>query len=147
MGLFSSVLKGPNSSVKLNEQESLLGLMICVTAIDGDISDDEITDLVTLKNKSNLLKGVSGNQFSEMVGKLLNILSHQGLDSLVELCTEALPFEYRNGAFAACCDLVFSDGYVEDEEETFLENLKVRLSLDDNTAMKIVEVISMKNSI
>jgi uncharacterized tellurite resistance protein B-like protein len=147
MGLFSNILGGSSTPTNLDKQESFLGLIMSVVAADGHISEEEINDFNSFANKSNILRGMSGNQFNSTIDKLFKILKRDGLDTLVDLCVAGLPSEYREGVFAVCCDLLFSDGSVEREEEELLENLKVKLSINDALAMKIVEVISLKNKV
>lgn len=147
MGLFSEMLGKNSISTKLNNQESILGLIFSVIAIDGDISDEEVDDVISISKKSKILKDMPGSQFNAALEKIIKILTRDGIDSLIDLSTEGLSAEYREGAFAVCCDLVFSDGYIENEEELFLETLKSKLSINDNLAMQIVEVMSLKNSI
>ncbi|MBK7967330.1 MAG: tellurite resistance TerB family protein [Bacteroidetes bacterium] len=136
-----------SSPTNLDKQESFLGLIMSVIASDGHISEEEINDFNFFANKSNILRGMSGNQFISTHDKLLKILKKDGIDSLVDLCVAGLPDEYREGVFAVCCDLLFSDGSVISEEEQLLESLKIKLSINDVLAMKIVEVISIKNKV
>lgn len=147
MGLFSNILGGSSTPTNLDKQESFLGLIMSVVAADGHISEEEINDFNSFANKSSILRGMTGNQFTSTIDKLFKILKRDGLDTLVDLCVAGLPAEYREGVFAICCDLLFSDGSVESEEEQLLEKLKVKLSINDSLAMKIVEVISIKNKV
>lgn len=147
MGLFSNILGSGSTPTNLDKQESFLGLIMSVVAADGHISEEEINDFNSFVNKSKILRGMTGNQFNSTIDKLFKILKRDGLDTLVDLCVAGLPAEIREGVFAICCDLLFSDGSVEREEELLLENLKVKLSINDALAMKIVEVISIKNKV
>lgn len=147
MGLFSNILGGSSTPQSLNEQESFLGLIISIIAADGHISEEEINDFNSVANKSNILRGFSTDKFNKTVDDLVRILERDGLDTLVNLSVAGLPSEHREGVFAVACDLACSDGYIEKEEERLLENLKVNLSINDNTAMKIIEVISIKNKV
>ncbi len=147
MGLLSNILGTNSAPSSLNQQESFIGLILSVVAADGHISDEEISDFNSFTNKAKLLKNMSGNQFNATIDKLFKILKRDGIETLIQLCVEGLPENYREGVFAICCDLIFSDGSIEKEEEELLDNLKVKLSINDSLAIKIVEVISIKNNV
>lgn len=148
MGLFSNILGGGNSSARpFNPQEAFLGIVIGIVAADGHISDEEVNDFVSIANKSALLKSMSNQQFDGAVDLLLRILRRDGVDALLDQAVQGLPAQYRESAFAVACDLACSDGYIEPEEEQVLERLQSRFGIQDPTARKILEVISVKNRI
>lgn len=147
MGLFSNILGGSSTPQALNEQEAFLGLIISIVAADGHISEEEINDFNSVANKSNILRSMSGNQFRSTIDNLIRILNRNGFDKLVELSVAGLPAKYREGTFAVACDLACSDGYIDGEEERLLEQLKEKLSIGDNIAKMIIDVISMKNKV
>lgn len=49
--------------------------------------------------------------------------------------------------FTIAVDLVMADGQASTEERKFIDGLQGLLQVPDETAMKIVEVIIMKNSV
>ena len=147
MGLFSSILGGDNTPVTFNKEEAFFGLITSVTAIDGNISDEEVDDLIKFRMRTKLLSGLSSNQFTAIVDKVFKVLKKDGVQKLIELSCVGLPSENYNSAFAVCTDLVYADGTVEKEEEQFLDMLQSKLNIDETLAVKIVEVISLKNRI
>ncbi|PZO47941.1 MAG: Tellurite resistance protein TerB, partial [Phormidesmis priestleyi] len=47
--------------------------------------------------------------------------------------------------FALAVDLVFADGTVSVEEKAFIDDLRKILAIPDEMALKIVEVMTIKN--
>jgi sensor domain CHASE-containing protein len=147
MGLFDSILGGNSAPVTFNKEEAFWGLVVAVTAIDGSISDEEVDDLIKFSNRTNLLSGIRGQSFNNMNDKIFKVLKKDGVQKLVDTCVAALPSEYAASTFAVCADLIYSDGSVDRDEQVFLEMLMTKLNIDSGLAMKIVEVISLKNKI
>lgn len=147
MGLFSNILGGSSAPIKLNEQESLTAILLAAVAADGNISDEEIADFNSIANKVKLLQNMSGQQFKSVIDRFFGILRREGADHLLALGVEGLPEQYHKGTFAIVCDLLFSDGRIEKEEEMLLEKFKEKLNIDNDTALNIVSVIAMKNSV
>jgi uncharacterized tellurite resistance protein B-like protein len=147
MGLFDSVLGGSNTPVSFNTEESFWALMVAVTAIDGDISNDEIDDLIKFSSRTKLLSKLNNNQFNVMNEKIFKVLRKDGIQKLIELGIEGLPSEMALSTFAVCTDLIYSDGSVDSDEQKFLEDLLGKFNIDNAKAMQIVEVISIKNKI
>jgi hypothetical protein len=147
MGLFSNILGSTSTPTKLNEQESFLAILLSAVAADGNISDEEIADFTSTANKAKLLQNLNGQQYKSVIDKLFVILKREGPDQLMNLGVEGLSEKYYKGAFAIVCDLLFSDGRIEKEEEVLLEKYKDKLKIDNETALNVVSVIAMKNSI
>lgn len=144
MGLFDR-LTGDNQNSTFTKYEAFAGILIAAAASDGHISDDEIGTINVTVNRMRLYQEQSGSQFSAMIDKLLGILKRQGPNSLLSRSAEALPSALRQTAFAVVADLIFADGSVEDEEKVILESIQNALSISDDLAMKIVEVMEIKN--
>ena len=147
MGLLSNILGTETSPAKLNQQESFLGILLSAVAADGHISDEETADFISIANKAKVVQDMSGQQFNSTIDKLFKILRRDGVDQLVELSVKGLPPDLRLGTFTIACDLLFSDGSVEKEEEQVLEKLIAKLEINEANAMKVVEVISIKNKV
>lgn len=147
MGLFSKLLGSDETQGTLNQQEAFLAVLLSVVAADGHISDSEIDDFNSAVNKAHLLENVSSQEFKTIISKLFKILKRGNAESLAEMGIGALPERYYLGTFALACDLIFSDGAIEKEEEMILESIKVKMRIEDGLATKIVEVISLKNKL
>ncbi|WP_040248034.1 tellurite resistance TerB family protein [Psychroserpens mesophilus] len=145
MGLFSNVLKGNESDSSFTNEEAFLGTIVAITAADGDISDEEMSDLKSIINKSQTLSDVDDNTYSKIVNKVFRVLRKDGVDHLVNLSVNGLSDSLYEGVFALVCDLAYSDGFIEKDEERVLERLQQEFNISDSTALNIVKVITVKN--
>jgi hypothetical protein len=64
---------------------------------------------------------------------------------MLAACAKTLPPDLRESAFAIATDLVFADGHVEEREKEYIDRLQGVFGIDDAMALKIVEVIVIKN--
>ncbi len=145
MGFFNNILGGTDSTASLTKEESFIGILLAAVAADGVITDEEVADFNSFVTKAKTLRGVSGRQFNGMIDKLFKILRRKGVGTLVELSTQNLSSNLRESTFAMACDLLFSDGEIDIDEQKLLEDLKVKLEINDTLATKIAEVMVIKN--
>ena len=80
-----------------------------------------------------------------MFDRVLNVMKKQGPAALIESAKETLTPEMKETAFAVAADLVLADGVVEDTEKKFLDDLQKALEIKDDLALKIAEVLVIKN--
>jgi len=144
VGLFDKVL-GKGDAVTLNKPEGLAAVAVAAVAADGDISSEEINrvaiDLATLRAFRNQDMRELGNTLNKVAG----LIKRRGPGPVLAAANSVLRAEEKQSAFFIAADLVVSDGTVEDQEKQFLEELQKTLGVDDDTALKIVEVVSIKN--
>jgi uncharacterized membrane protein YebE (DUF533 family) len=133
------------SAKKLTPQQAFAGILLAASACDGHISDTEADSLMAAVGRMRLFQRVSDKEFSQVMNKLMGILKKQGPDGLIEGCCAALPKELANAAFANACNLVLADGVVDSDEKEFIEKLRDKLSLDNNIAKAIAQVMVIKN--
>jgi uncharacterized tellurite resistance protein B-like protein len=146
VGLFDKVFGGPSSKeVALNPREAFAGILLMTVAGDGHISDEEKEAFIGVSNRMQLFKSQSPSEFNAMMDKLFGLLHKQGPAFLLEKSASSLPDELRPTAFAVAADLVFADGSIEDEEKAFVEKLRSVLGLAEDLAVKIIEVLAIKN--
>ncbi len=145
MGLFDSLFGGMEGSKKLTAQEAFAGILFGASACDGHIADEEMQGLVTCLIRMKLYQRMNGKQFNQMMDKLHGVLKKKGVDFLIDGCAEGLPPELDKTAFANACDIVLSDGVVEEDEKVFIDKLKDALNIDSKTAKTIAQVMVVKN--
>ncbi len=144
MGLFDKVFTKTEAGT-LNGPEAFAGIALCAVAADGVVTEDEAISLsVTLMNRK-LYQGYSDKDMRAVFGKLIDIVRRDGVNTLMERSAKALPADLKPTAFAVTTDLLLADGVMADSEKAFLERLQKSLGLADETALKIAEVISLKN--
>jgi len=143
MGLFDKVLGG--GSDKLTEADGVAGVAIAAIAADGVITQEEAAGLGTTLSRMNLFQGMSNRDVNKTFEKVLKLAQTQGVDKLLELSSAAISAELKPTAFAIAADLVLADGHVAGDEKKFLEKIQKYLGVDDALALKVVEVIAIKN--
>ncbi|HEY3421991.1 MAG TPA: tellurite resistance TerB family protein [Methanocellaceae archaeon] len=144
MGLFDKVFGG-SQPAKLNAQESFIGVMLTAVAADGVITQEEAQGIFTALYRMKMFKGTNDSQMKTMFDRVLNVLKKQGPASLIESAKETLTPELKETAFAIAADLVLADGVVEETEKKFLDDLQKALEIKDDLALKIAEVMVIKN--
>lgn len=146
MGLFDKVLDNiSGEKISLSNAESFAGILLGTVSADGYISDEEKSSLWNKLDTMKLFSNWSDEQFNSMFNKLFGIQKKQGNDQLLKLCSSFLIPELKETAFAVAVDLVLADGSVEEAEKQFLINLQSILEIDENLAVKIIEVLAIKN--
>ncbi len=148
MGLFDKVFGGARTEQQqdvLNPPEAFAAIVLVAVASDGYLSDEESTGIYTTLSRMQMFKNYSTDVVRRMFDKLLGIMRRDGAGSLVDLAIASLPFELKETVFAVATDLVLADGHVAEEEKKFLNDLQIALGLNDAIAIKIIEVLLIKN--
>lgn len=101
---------------------------------------------IAVSNRMELFKDQSPNQFNNVMDKLFGLLRKHGPEPVLEKSVAGLPDELRDTPFAVAADLVFADGSIEDEERLILESLQASLGVEEETAIKIIEILKIKNA-
>jgi len=145
MGIFDKVLGKESGSVSLNKAEAFAAVGVAAVAADGEISQEElqrtVIDLATLRTfRKHDLRDL-GNTLNKVAG----LIKKRGIGPVLQAAKETLTAEEMQSAFFVAADLVLADGIVEETEKKFLEDLQATLQIDDDTALKIVEVVTIKN--
>lgn len=147
MGLFDKVFGAQQSKTQevFNPAEAFAAICLSAIASDGYLADEELDGLVHSIRRMQLFKSYPHEVMRRMFDKLFGILRRQGADVLFNSAKSSLPFELREAAFAVATDLVLADGVVTEQEQDFLNQLYRALEIEDNLAVKIVEVMMLKN--
>ncbi|HEV8360604.1 MAG TPA: tellurite resistance TerB family protein [Candidatus Thermoplasmatota archaeon] len=143
MGLFDKVLGGTPTS--LTPAEGFTGIAVAAVAADGVITQDEVAGLAVSLARTRLFKESNPRQINASFEKVVKIAKEKGVDELLKLSSQAIPGELRPTAFAIATDLVFADGDVSESEKKYLEKIQHTLGVGDAAALKIVEVMAIKN--
>jgi hypothetical protein len=145
-GLFDKMIAVQNRSYEmLSPAEAFAALTLSAIAVDGYLADEEIDGLINALTRMHLFKGYSGEVMRRMLNRLFGILRRDGFKTLVNSAKSSLPDELQEPAFAVATDLILSDGMVTDQEQEFLDQLHFDLGIPKETALKITEVMMIKN--
>lgn len=145
MGLFDKLFGSNETTQPFGPHEAFAGLLVCASACDGHIADEEVQSLFTMLLRMKMYQRYTDKNWSTLMNRLLGLLKRRGVDELMDKAAEALPSELRQTVFANACDIVLADGVVEDDEKEFLDKLQVRLAIPADDALNIVHVMVVKN--
>ena len=143
MGLFDKVLG--STTDKLTEAEGMAGIALAAIASDGMITEEEAAGLGTSLSRMKLYQGMGNRDVNKIFEKLIKVARNDGVDKLIEMSSTTIRPELKQTAFALAADLLMADGNVAPEEKKFLEKIQKNLDVHDDVAVKIVEVIAIKN--
>ncbi|MGI8935236.1 MAG: tellurite resistance TerB family protein [Phormidesmis sp.] len=145
MGVFNQVF-GRVSDVKLamNSAEALAAICLVAIAADGYLSKSEEAEMTLRLSRMRLFQD-STESLEHIQDSLVSRLKKYGPQALIESARAALPPSLAPTAFTIAVDLVFADGIVSAEERAFIDDLRHILVIPDDLALKIVEVMTIKN--
>jgi hypothetical protein len=92
-----------------------------------------------------LFRQPSPEPVQAVVDHVTDLISRHGAFPIVALASKALTAELRAPAFAIAVDLVLANGQASLDERKFIDGLQGLLQIPDEEAMKIVDVIIVKN--
>ncbi|MGB3299015.1 MAG: tellurite resistance TerB family protein [Phormidesmis sp.] len=144
MGIFKVFGASSDTRVALNAAEAFASICLVAIASDGYLSETEAIEMKTRLSRMKLFED-SLNELDRMRDYLVDNLKKYGPNELIKSAQVSLPPQLGSTAFAIAVDLVFSDGTVSSEERAFIDDLRRILAIPDNLALKIVEVMTIKN--
>lgn len=145
MDLFDEAFGSFTQQQPLGPREAYAGVLLCASACDGHIADEEVQGLMTALVRMKLYQHVPGNQFGSMMDRLIGMLKRGGPEKLLDQVYSLVPPEMAETAFANACNIVLADGTVEENEKEFMNNLVVKLGIPQERALAIIRVIVIKN--
>lgn len=144
MGLFDK-FSSKDGNVKLSKEEAFSAVSLVSVAADGVITEEEARGLFVQLYRMKMFSGYNDNQMSSMFNKLINIIKKKGMDALVVMAKESLPEDMKATAFAVATDLALADGEIAEEEKKLLTKIQQSLGIPEGEAVKIIEVMLIKN--
>ena len=145
-------LFGNRLSALSNRQDTLLSpAEACATfalvaiAADGYMTNEEISSLTITLSRMQLFRSYSSDVMRRLFDKLLSQLQRSGRENLLKAAVQSLPHELHETVFAVTTDLVLADGEVTEEEENLLNYLYQILGIQETNAIKIIDVMVIKN--
>ena len=146
MGLFNQVFRGNSEAkVAMNSGEAFAAICLVAIASDGYLSDSEEVEMKSRLRRMKLFRSESEAGLTQIKNYLVERLKQHGPNELIKSAQSALPPDLAATAFATAVDLVFADGSVARQEQAFLDDLRRILAIPDELALKIVEVMTLKN--
>jgi tellurite resistance protein len=146
MGLFDKISGiRKETDTTLGPAESFAAIALIAVAADGYITDSESQAITTILARMQLYRSYPGDVMRKMIDRLLNILQRQGVEVLFNAAIAGLPHDLKETAFAVTTDIVLADGEVTEEEEKLLNDLYRVLEIPEALALKIIDVMMIKN--
>ncbi|MBD2180285.1 MULTISPECIES: tellurite resistance TerB family protein [Oscillatoriophycideae] len=146
MGLFDKIAGGrKQTQTTLGPAEAFAAIALIAVAADGYVTDSEAQAISTILSRMQLFRSYPGDVMRKMIDRLLGILQREGPETLFNAAMSTLPDELKDTAFAVATDIVLADGEVTEEEEKLLNDLYRALEITEETAVKIIDVMLIKN--
>ena len=128
----------------LSVPEAMIAVMVAAVLADEVMSIEESARLTSALSTSRLLRQATGSM-PDVVARVMTLLREHGRDAVLTESARTIPPEMRETVFANAVDLVFAEGRVEERGKVYLDELVSVFGLDDAVALKIVEVLAIKN--
>lgn len=145
MELFDDAFGSFAEKRAMGPHEGVAGVLLCASACDGHIADEEVQSLMTSLFRMKLYQRTTPQQFNSMMDRLIGILKRGGPEKLLDEVVPVVPPELSECVFANACNIVLADGTVEPDEREFLGKLMNKLELDKDRCLKIIRVMVIKN--
>jgi tellurite resistance protein len=118
-------------TASMTPQDSLVALMIAVSASDENIRTSELVMIQSLVNHLPVFSGYDGDRLKRMAEVVFDLFEEEdGLDALFGLIRDALPERLFETAYALACDVAAADGRLNETELRLLEEIRHELSID-----------------
>ncbi|WP_341732585.1 tellurite resistance TerB family protein [Microcoleus sp. EPA2] len=146
MGLFDKIAQTrQHSEVTLGPAEAFAAIALIAVAADGYINENESQVLSMTLSRMQLFRSYPNDVMKKMLDRLLMLLQRQGVQVLFNAALATLPDELKETVFAVTTDIALADGEVSQEEEQLLNDLYIALGLSEEIAIKIIDVMLIKN--
>ena len=143
MDLFELFANKPK--IDFSPEEALMMVAMCASASDNKPSQEEINRIVSLAMGHPMFHEEDVDTLNRKVDRMLHLLLKLGISKSIELARKPLTPELKETAFAWAVYVVFADGWIDDGEKHFLENLMSQFNIDNDVAKKIIEVTQIIN--
>jgi tellurite resistance protein len=118
-------------SQPLSPQDSLVALMIAVSASDANVQPAELVKIDVAVNNLPVFGDYDPDRVRVMSSLVLELFEQEdGLDALFGLIREALPERLFETAYALACDVAAADGTLQETELRLLEEIRYELNVD-----------------
>jgi len=146
MTIIDKVLQGRSvEAPALTLREAAVTILAAAVASDGTFAPAEGARLNSLLSSMRLYSQVPPEHLRHLIDNALQLATQSTSEDLLAACAFVIPDELRASIFALAVELVFADGTIAEREKQFVDTLQAVLGIDDETAMKIVEVLLIKS--
>ena len=115
----------------LSPQDSLVAVMIAVSASDEDIRASELLTIQTIVNLLPVFSDYDTDRIKTVSQTVFDLFAvEDGLDALFGIIRADLPERLFETAYALACDVAAADGKLHDTELRLLEEIRYELNID-----------------
>lgn len=115
----------------LTAQDSLVALMVAVSAADESIRTAELVKITMIVNNLPVFGDYDASRIPQISRTVFDLLEPEdGLDALFGLIRDSLPEKLYETAYAMACDVAAADGKITGPESRMLEEIREELAID-----------------
>ncbi len=115
----------------MTAQDSLVAIMIAVSAADENIRTAELVQISNIVNNLPVFATYDPDMLPIISRTVFDLLEQEdGLDALFGLIRDALPEGLFETAYAMACDVAAADGKISAQEGRMLEEIREELEID-----------------
>jgi len=132
----------------MSKEEAYFALLAAAMMIDQEENPQEAEELAALANRTRTLSALSKGDIVAIEGKIRPRLTKDKIQDLIVDACSSLKQEKPDvslAIFGHCCDIVFADKVVKNQEKVFLKELVTQLNLNDGDAEMMLKAIRAKN--
>ncbi len=112
-------------------QDSLVAVMIAVSASDEDIRTAELVKINSAVNHLPIFGDYDADRLQRVSQAVFDLFEQEeGLDALFGLVRAALPEHLFETCYALACDVAAADGALRETELRLLEEIRYELNID-----------------
>ncbi|MBE9206724.1 tellurite resistance TerB family protein [Nostoc sp. LEGE 06077] len=146
MNLVDTILgKESQAPEILTSAEAFAAIALVAVTSDDLLSEQQARSISSVLSRLKLFSSYSEDFINQLLEKNLNILRRDGFNALFNAAKASLSPELREVAFAVAADLVMTESIVTEEEKNFLTDLYQALDIPCDSAIKILQVLMVKN--
>lgn len=132
----------------MTKEEAFYALLAAAMMIDQEENAQEAEELLALANRTRTLSALSKADLVAIEGKVRSRLTKDKIQDLIVDACASLKQEKPDvglALFGHCCDIVFADKVVKNQEKVFLKDLVTHLNINDTEAEMMLKAIRAKN--
>jgi len=112
-------------------QDSLVAVMIAISASDEDIRASELLTIQAIVNHLPVFSGYDMDRVKTVSQTVFDLFAEvEGLDALFGIIRNDLPERLYETAYALACDVAAADGKLLETELRLLEEIRYELNID-----------------
>jgi uncharacterized tellurite resistance protein B-like protein len=144
MSIFDKAVSQTDASNPItSEYEGFLALLYAGISSDGKQKSSEINLALDIMIHKKMFNNADTHDW---IGKMKSLKEQVGDEGkFINYAADKITPGLRPMVFANVVDMMLADGEVADTEKRTLEMMQKALKVDDNLALKIIEVVVVKN--